>query len=116
MAYEGLTYPEAVRALAGRLGMVVPEDAAGREKSARTRTLFDHMQAAADFYRRSLESAPRAREYLKNRGVTPQTAGRFCLGFSPDAWNALKDVLGPTLYDSHELEDEAGCLVSEQER
>lgn len=109
MAYEGLTYPEAVRALAGRLGMVVPEDAAGREKSARTRTLFDHMQAAADFYRRSLESAPRAREYLKNRGVTPQTAGRFCLGFSPDAWNALKDVLGPTLYDSHELEDEAGC-------
>lgn len=109
MAYEGLTYPEAVRTLAGRLGMVVPEDAVGREKNARAKTLFDHMQAAADFYRKSLETAPRAKEYLKNRGITPETAARFCLGFSPDAWNALKDVLGPTLYDSPELEDTAGC-------
>ena len=109
MAYEGLTYPEAVRTLAGRLGMAVPEDATGREKSARAKTLFDHMQAAADFYRKSLETAPRAKEYLKNRGITPETAARFCLGFSPDAWNALKDVLGPTLYDSPELEDAAGC-------
>ena len=95
MAYEGLTYPEAVRTLAGRLGMVVPEDAVGREKSARAKTLFDHMQAAADFYRKSLETAPRAKEYLKNRGITPETAARFCLGFSPDAWSCILHACFP---------------------
>lgn len=109
MAYEGLTYPEAVRVLAERLGMVVPEDATERKKVARARTLFDHMQAAADFYRKSLESAPQAKAYLKKRGITPETAARFCLGFAPDAWNALKDVLGPTLYESAELEESTGC-------
>lgn len=108
MTYEGLNYPEAIRALAERLGMVVPEDEVGRKKSARAKTLFDHMLEAADFYRTQLGCSERAKTYLKNRGITAETAARFCLGFSPESWNSLKEVFGEH-YESKELEDKEGC-------
>lgn len=108
MNYEGLNYPEAIKALAGRLGMVVPEDEEGKKRSAKAKTLYDHMKEAADFYRASLAKSEVAINYLKGRGITGETAARYCLGYSPEAWNALKEIFGAT-YESSALQDAEGC-------
>lgn len=108
MNYEGLNYPEAIQTLANRLGMVVPEDEEGKKRSAKAKTLYDHMKEAADFYRANLAKSEIAKNYLKGRGITGETAALYSLGYSPEAWNALKEIFGQT-YESKALEDQEGC-------
>lgn len=108
MRYEGLSYPEAIRKLAESIGMTVPETPRDRETRARVRSLTDMMKAASDYYSASLKTNTRTIEYLKQRGITGETAARFALGYSPDAWQPLKDVFGDQ-YASKDLEEEGGC-------
>ena len=106
--YSGLTFPEAVRELAQSVGMTVPDARQGGFESTRadggdaseafdpTRSpatvLIDALEVAAAFYRNTLRGAPRAIEYLKQRGLTGEVAGRFGLGYAPEGWNALESV------------------------
>ena len=108
MRYEGLSYPEAIRKLAESIGMMVPETPRDRETRTRVRSLTDMMKAASDYYSASLKTNTRTIEYLKQRGITGETAARFALGYSPDAWQPLKDVFGDQ-YASKDLEEEGGC-------
>ena len=108
MRYEGLSYPEAIRKLAESIGMTVPETPRDRETRTRVRSLTDMMKAASDYYSASLKMNTRTIEYLKQRGITGETAARFALGYSPDAWQPLKDVFGDQ-YASKDLEEEGGC-------
>ena len=108
MRYEGLSYPEAIRKLAESIGMTVPETPRDRETRTRVRSLTDMMKAASDYYSASLKTNTRTIEYLKQRGITGETAARFALGYSPDAWQPLKDVFGDQ-YASKDLEEEDGC-------
>ena len=108
MRYEGLSYPDAIRKLAESIGMTVPETPRDREARTRARSLTDMMKAAADYYSSCLKTNTRTIEYLKRRGITGETAARFTLGYSPDAWQPLKDVFGEQ-YASKDLEEEGGC-------
>lgn len=108
MRYEGLSYPEAIRKLAESIGMTVPETPRDRETRTRVRSLTDMMKAASDYYSASLKTNTRTIEYLKQRGITGETAARFALGYSPDAWQPLKDVFGDQ-YASKDLEEDDGC-------
>lgn len=108
MRYEGLSYPEAIRKLAESIGMTVPETPRDRETRTRVRSLTDMMKAASDYYSASLKTNTRTIEYLKQRGITGETAARFALGYSPDAWQPLKVVFGDQ-YASKDLEEEDGC-------
>lgn len=108
MRYEGLSYPDAIRKLAESIGMTVPEAPKERQARTRARSLSDMMKAAADFYTASLRTNTRTIEYLKRRGISGETAARFALGYSPDAWQPLKDVFGEQ-YSSKDLEEEGGC-------
>ena len=108
MRYEGLSYPDAIRKLAEGIGMTVPEAPRERQARTRARSLSDMMKAAADFYTESLRTNTRTIEYLKCRGISGETAARFALGYSPDAWQPLKDVFGEQ-YASKDLEEEEGC-------
>lgn len=108
MRYEGLSYPEAISKLAESIGMTVPETPRDRETRTRVRSLTDMMKAASDYYSASLKTNTRTIEYLKQRGITGETAARFALGYSPDAWQPLKDVFGDQ-YASKDLEEEGGC-------
>lgn len=108
MRYEGLSYPEAIRKLAESIGMTVPETPRDRETRTRVRSLTDMMKEASDYYSASLKTNTRTIEYLKQRGITGETAARFALGYSPDAWQPLKGVFGDQ-YASKDLEEEGGC-------
>ncbi len=106
--YSGLTFPEAVRELAQSVGMTVPDTRQpgidggssqggdGSEAYDPTRSpatvLVDALEVAATFYRNALRAAPRAIDYLKQRGLTGEVAGRFGLGYAPEGWNALESA------------------------
>lgn len=110
----GLSFVEAVRDLAGRVGMQVPEEQVSAEEQVRREKLRERrsslgevLQKAADFYRGQLKASPRAVAYLKGRGLTGQIAARFGLGFAPPGWRTLAGVF--PRYDDPLLE-EAGLV------
>jgi len=89
--HENLEYIEALRLLAQRAGMALPEDAPD-DKAARrkTRILELNREAARHFHRNLLaDSGKDARRYLLERGLAPKTVKHFGLGFAPESWDNL---------------------------
>src|SRR5205823_4960418 len=96
---ENITFPEAVRAVAQKLGIALPKvtyssPAEAREAKTRTVLLDVHERACAFFqdYLRRPEAA-HAREYLKGRGLTDEIIARFRIGYAPDSGFLLRDRL-----------------------
>ena len=92
MRHDRLAFPEAVRALAERTGVVLAASReAEPEAAGKLEALRRVMALAAEFYSRSLWEAggAKAREYLDTRGVDAEVARRFGLGYAPASWDAL---------------------------
>ena len=92
MRHDRLAFPEAVRALAERTGVVLATSReAEPEAAGKLDALRRVMALAAEFYSRSLWEAggAKAREYLDTRGVDAEVARRFGLGYAPASWDAL---------------------------
>jgi DNA primase len=104
MEYQGIGFIDAVKELAGRAGMQVPESE-GRgfkdEKPGQTRALIEIMARAALYYKEQLKASPRAIEYCKKRGLTGEVAARFGIGYAPDGWQNLQEVFPD--YNAEEL-------------
>ena len=86
MKVEGLNFPEAIRSLAKRYGVSLPEQKNDGPAAAEREALALANQTAADFFAHVLWNTPDgelAREYLHSRGITTETARAFMLGFSP---------------------------------
>ena len=113
MEAENLPFVDAVRVLAQRAGLEVPEagiDETGRKK--RARALAANKEAARFYHSYLKESGgARVREYLAQRQISPRTAVRFGLGAAPDAWDVLTKYLGEKGFDKLELID-AGLAVA----
>jgi len=93
MEYAGLGYVDAIKELAGQVGLSVPEGpAANPERIKQAASLVGIMQRAAQFYRRQLKHTPHAIDYLKKRGLTGEIAARFGLGYAPGGWQNLEAV------------------------
>ena len=114
MEYQGLGFVDAVKDLATRAGMQVPESE-GRglkdEKPGQTRTLIEIMARAAQYYKDQLKKSPQAIEYCKKRGLTGEVAARFGMGYAPDGWQNLQEVFAD--YNSDELKL-AGLVIENE--
>ncbi len=112
----GVDFPDAVRMVAARVGVEVPEDAGPSPEQERNRPLYEAIAFAEDFYRRQLEgeAGARARRYLAERAVDGAAIERFAIGYAPDAWRALIEAAAAHGMDEALLL-EAG-LVKESER
>ncbi len=114
MEYQGLGFVDAVKDLASRAGMQVPESE-GRgfrdEKPGQTRTLIEVMARAAAYYKDQLKKSPRAIEYCKKRGLTGEVAARYGMGYSPDGWQNLQEVFPD--YNADELKV-AGLVIENE--
>ena len=92
---EGLSFPDAVEALADRFGVEVERETEDPEAEARRRRrgrLGEALERAAAFYEVYLweaEKAKRAREYLAGRGLGEEVLRAFGVGFAPSAWDSL---------------------------
>jgi len=96
---ENITFPEAVRLIAQKLGVPMPKvsfssPAEARDAQVRMALLDVHVRAAAFFQDclRRPEGA-NAREYLKSRGLDSETIARFRIGYAPDSGFVLRDTL-----------------------
>jgi DNA primase len=106
MEIENLSYPDAVRFLADRAGMTVPEEQ-NDDGAKRRKRLLELNKDAARFFNAML-SAPEgaaAAEYAKKRELTPKTIRNFGLGAAPDSWDALIRAMTEKGYTKRELID-----------
>lgn len=101
MEYQGLGFVDAIRDLAGRVGLEVPDEGAKRQDGPRHTTLVEVMASAARYYREQLKKSPRAIDYLKQRGLTGEVCARFGIGYAPEGWQNLEQVFDR--YNSPEL-------------
>ena len=95
--YANMEFVDAVEELARRLAMEVPRDAESTDEGESTQSVYDMLERANAYYQRQLRQhpeAPKAVEYLKNRGLSGEVAAEFQLGFAPPGWDNLVRELG----------------------
>src|SRR2546430_5194084 len=93
MQVEGWSCREAVEQLAGEAGVdLTPPDPEEARRSARRAALGEVNEKACTFYERVLWEHPKgevAREHLRKRGITEDTAKAWRLGYAPNLWDSL---------------------------
>ena len=105
MEEENLSFPDAVRFLARRAGMEVPEEDGDREAARRRARLLALNRDAARFYYQLLRrpEGGAVRAYLEKRKILPATAVKFGMGASPDSWDTLLTAMTAKGYTKTEL-------------
>jgi len=118
MKKEGIDFGQALRLLAQRGGITLsPLEATSKAVDEKKERLFQINEAAAEYYHHLLSSTKAGeatRRYLARRKVMPETIKEFRLGFSPDAWETLKNYLLGKGYTEKEL-IEAGLVIEKEE-
>ncbi|MCP1728460.1 DNA primase [Natronospira proteinivora] len=90
MEFEHQDFREAVKELADRSGLEVPDDGPSHrpDPDGALRDALDH---ADRYFQTQLRQSDSAKQYLKGRGLSGKTAADFGLGFAPDQWSGLMD-------------------------
>ena len=116
---ENITFPEALRVVAQKLGIPLPKatyssPAEARDAKLRAQ-LLDAQERAAAFFQECLRrpEGARAREYLAGRGLNEETIARFRIGYAPDSGFLLRDRLAGEF--NEEVLRESGLFSWKQE-
>ncbi|MBI4568122.1 MAG: DNA primase [Planctomycetes bacterium] len=110
MKIENVSYPEAVRKLAARVGVVItesPASAQDREEPGERDRLFATLAFAADFFFARFcddPAAEAARAYVESRGITAESVNGWRLGYAPDSWDALLSAAREKGFSDHHIE------------
>ena len=116
---ENITFPEALRLVAQKLGIPLPKATYSSPEEARDAKLrgqlLDAQERAAAFFQECLKrpEGARAREYLAGRGLDDETIARFRIGYAPDSGFLLRDRLAGEF--SEEVLRESGLFSWKQE-
>src|SRR5579864_4696528 len=116
---ENITFPEALRLVAQKLGIPLPKasySTPGEAKEARLRgLLLDVHERAVAFFQECLRrpEGARAREYLAGRGLSQEMIARFRIGYAPDSGFLLRDRLKEEF--SEEVLRESGLFSWKQD-
>ena len=91
MDYDHMDFVEAIESLAQSLGLEVPYEkgSAPTKPAAGLDAMYQAMEQSAQFFEAQLKQTPQAIDYLKNRGISGQTAKTFAIGYAPSGWNNL---------------------------
>jgi DNA primase len=95
MLIENLEFVDALKMLAERAGMTLPEpdDHKERERARLRKEILEINREAARFFFKKLTGSLEAQGYLKKRGLQEKTIKKFGLGYSPPGWSELTDYL-----------------------
>ena len=116
MEVEGMSYPDAVRALAKRVGMEVPDDEEYQSRYHQQERLWALHKEAARFYHTRLYApeGAAALQYATGRGMPKAVLTTFGIGYAPDSWTNLVDHLRKKGYTDQELKDSGLVTVSQK--
>ena len=93
MKYERMEFVEAVETLAKDLGLTVPREKSNRNYIEVDQRIYQALEKAERVYKQRLRGMPAAVDYLKGRGLTGVTARDFGIGYAPEGWHSLSEVL-----------------------
>ncbi|HRJ77110.1 MAG TPA: DNA primase [Planctomycetota bacterium] len=105
MKFEKLSFPEAVEKLALRAGVNLSYESGGpsrHERSLRDKA-FEVMNLAQKYFLHELKRAPAAQKYLHDRGLDGDVAERWGIGYAPDEWSKLTDLLRDRVRDDEAI-------------
>ncbi len=97
---ENVSFPEAIKAVAGKMGVPMPRREFGSPEEAAQaglrKGLLDIHEAATQYFEQALQGpeAARAREYLTGRDMSPEVQKMFRIGYAPDDFNNMREALG----------------------
>ena len=116
MEVEGLSYPDAVRSLAKRAGMQVPEDEQYESRYKAQERLWALHKEAARFFHSQLYApvGQAALNYAMGRGMTKGILTAFGVGYAPDSWDAMTKAMQAKGYTRQELIDSGLVTVSQK--
>lgn len=113
MGVENLTYAEARRYMAEKLGIAI-ETPSGQPRSHSEIDRYQVMEQAAQFYAKCLSTHAEAQKYLQSRQLNPQAIRQFGLGFAPDNWDSLLSTMRQRRIPEKVLE-ELGLIIPRRE-
>ncbi len=118
MEKEGLSFPEALRILADKTGVVLRQENI-KERAERNR-IIDILDLAGKYYEYVLksESAKEVRKYLEGRGLDEEKIALWRIGYSPDSWDSLYKFLKARPLQGNKYSDEeilkAGLIIKKE--
>ena len=118
MEVEGLSYPDAVRALAKRAGMAVPEDEQYQSRYKQQERLWALHKEAARFFHSQLYApvGKPALDYALGRGMSKSILTTFGVGYAPDGWDNLVRAMKAKGYTDQELIDSGLVTQSQKDK
>lgn len=117
--YENMTFPEAIKFLAERAGVALPEETnskANRARENRRARLLEVNKEAAKYYYYILRSSRGdvGMDYLERRGLTEETRNQFGLGYATVSGNDIVAYLKSKGFKDEEIRDSGLASFSEQ--
>lgn len=130
MEMEGLNFPEAIKRVAEMSGVPLPEPVddeqfkRSKKKKEAQKLISDEViqlnSWALEFWERELSEsyaeAEKAREYLANRGISEETQKTFRIGYAPDTWDALMNLLKEKGADDKLIEISGLVSINEEKK
>ena len=107
--YEKLPFPEALKMLAGKANIALPEKNEQRETREFDQIYFAH-EIAMKFFQEHLRESKKSLEYLKARKLTEATIDKFKIGYAPDSWEAFLTYAKQKSLTEQDLE-KAGLVI-----
>ncbi|MBQ7265685.1 MAG: DNA primase [Firmicutes bacterium] len=107
MRYEGLTFADAMKVLADRIGYNLPQGRAEDvQKAELKKRMYQMHKTVARYYYDVLNSpaGEKAREYLDKRQINNATRRHFGFGFAPDEWTSVYEMLKKEGYEDSDME------------
>jgi DNA primase len=117
MKKEGYSFPEAVKYLAEKYGITIPDEGITPEqkkKISEKENLLSVNREAMNFFSKCLienEIGKKARDYLRKREISGETLRGFCLGYAPEGWNTLFNYMTKKNKNSPSLLEKAGLII-----
>ncbi|MBE6583209.1 MAG: DNA primase [Ruminococcaceae bacterium] len=114
MRTENLTYVDALRALAKRSGIEIPEDDKAAQTGVRRERIIEMNKDAARFFHECLKKSKEAQEYVAKRNLSTALIKHFGVGYAPNDFEALAKHLRSKGYTQEEMKEGFLCSISKK--